>query len=415
MGGKSKQNHFRRIMPEALVDARVAMFDSETADSVLGKDPLDGKKVDFVIDAIDNVPTKVELLKRCVLGGIPTITVTGAGAKADPTRLRVTSLGGSGSSRGDKLAKSVRHKLGRALRESAGPSSEAAAAAALLPAVVSDESPRCGLVDVGEEEEEEEENGGDSIAALRSRVGDGHPLIAAAMEEFRTVPGFRVRALPVLGPTPAAAGLAAAAFVLRHLAGQPLVPAPPEPRSAPHYQVLLDRLIEREEVSMRRGRGGGGGEGGGGGGGGGGAGGEGGGGRGGDEEEQRGQVMISVDVDDVAFLVREVWRGVSAVELCRDASSSSMPSVPGGECGLATATSRLTLCRWKQERGEKNYAAVAAAAASVDNLVLLTFEEAEAHERGELIGKLDLGVVERIERALERVRREFCGPTEMTA
>lgn len=125
--------------------------------------------------------------------------------------------------------------------------------------------------------------------------------------------------------------------------------------------------------------------------------------------------MISVDVDDVAFLVREVWRGVSAVELCRDASSSSMPSVPGGECGLATATSRLTLCRWKQERGEKNYAAVAAAAASVDNLVLLTFEEAEAHERGELIGKLDLGVVERIERALERVRREFCGPTEMTA
>ena len=54
-------------------------------------------------------------------------------------------------------------------------------------------------------------------------------------------------------------------------------------------------------------------------------------------------------------------------------------------------------------------------AATVDNLVLLTFAEAEAHERGELVGRLDSGVVERIERALERVRREFCGPTEMTA
>ena len=82
------------------------------------------------------------------------------------------------------------------------------AAAAALPAVISDESPWCGLVVVGEDEQEDPSA---SIAALRSRVGDGHPLIAAAMEEFRAVPGFRVRALPVLGPTPAAAGLAAAA------------------------------------------------------------------------------------------------------------------------------------------------------------------------------------------------------------
>jgi tRNA A37 threonylcarbamoyladenosine dehydratase len=395
-------------MPEARVDARVAMFDSQTADSVLGPDPLDGKKVDFVIDAIDNVPTKVELLKRCVLGGVATITVTGAGAKADPTRLRVTSLGGSGSSRGDKLAKAVRHRLGRALREEGKKEGAAAAAAALeaaaaaLPAVISDEIPRCGLVDVGEEGgEEETENAGESIAALRSRVGEGHPLIAAAMEEFRAVPGFRVRALPVLGPAPAAAGLAAAAFVLCHLAGQPLVPAPPEPRSAPHYQVLLDRLAEREEVlAAGAGRSGGG---------------------------ERGRASTpAVDVDDVAFLVREVWRGVSAVELCSSSSSSSsssslsssnVPSVPGGECGLATATAKLTLCRWKQQQQQQQRGGGSSccSSASVDNLVLLTFEEAEAHERGELVPKLDTGVAERIERALERVRREFCGPTKMTA
>jgi len=377
-------------MPEALVDARVAMFDSETADSVLGEDPLDNKKVDFVVDAIDNVPTKVELLRRCVLLKIPTITVTGAGAKADPTRLRVTSLGGSGSSRGDKLAKSVRHKLGRALREESNdPSLEAAAA--LLPAVISDESPWCGLVDVGEEEESEEQ--AESIAALRARVGEGHPAIAAAMEEFRAVPGFRVRALPVLGPTPAAAGLAAAAFVLCHLAGRPFVPAPPEPRSAPHYQVLLDRLIEREEVlamrGERRNEGG--------------------------KEVEIEKVKISADVDDVVFLVREVWRGVSAVELCSVDPSSSLPLVPGGECGLATATSKLTLCRWEQQQGKNEKEGKREKGASVDNLVLLTFAEAEAHERGELVPQLERGTVERIERALERVRREFCGPTEMSA
>ena len=413
-------------MPEAQVDARVAMFDSQTADSVLGPDPCDGKRVDFVIDAIDNVPTKVELLRRCVVGGVPAITATGAGAKADPTRLRVTSLGGSGSSRGDKLARSVRHKLGRALREmemekkgegeeggkegggglggGGGGSLEAAAAA--LPAVISDESPWCGLVDVGEDEKEDPSA---SIAALRSRVGDGHPLIAAAMEEFRAVPGFRVRALPVLGPTPAAAGLAAAAFVLCHLAGQPLLPAPPEPRSAPHYQVLLDRLVEREEaLAGERGGRSHGGE--------------------GEGEEKATRALVTADVDDVAFLVREVWRGVSAVELCsssQDPSSSSssrMPSVPGGECGLATATSRLTLCRWgqqqqqqEQEEGGSSPSSSPPPPASVDNLVLLTFAEAELHERGELVSKLDARVVERIERALERVRREFCGPTEMTA
>ena len=176
------------------------------------------------------------------------------------------------------------------------------------------------------------------------------------------------------------------AFVLCHLAGQPPVPCPPEPRSAPHYQVLLDRLVEREEVLAS-------------------AGGEG----------EREGALVTADVDDVAFLVREVWRGVSAVELCSISSSSSkLPSVPGGECGLATATSKLTLCRWRREQQRQEQGSTSSSspspspsAASVDNLVLLTFAEAEAHERGELIGKLDKGVAERIERALERVRREF--------
>jgi tRNA threonylcarbamoyladenosine dehydratase len=49
--------HFERIFPEASVEARVAMFSQETEESILGADP----KPDMVLDAIDNLETKVRI------------------------------------------------------------------------------------------------------------------------------------------------------------------------------------------------------------------------------------------------------------------------------------------------------------------------------------------------------------------
>lgn len=50
----------------------------------------------------------------------------------------------------------------------------------------------------------------------------------------QVVPNFRIRTIPVLGTTPAIFGLAAAAYVLCQLAGQPFV-------SEPHFRVQVDR------------------------------------------------------------------------------------------------------------------------------------------------------------------------------
>jgi tRNA A37 threonylcarbamoyladenosine dehydratase len=45
-----------------------------------------------VLDCIDDVNTKAELLAYCVKNKIKVLTSMGAGGKADPTRLRISAL-----------------------------------------------------------------------------------------------------------------------------------------------------------------------------------------------------------------------------------------------------------------------------------------------------------------------------------
>ncbi len=49
----AEQEHFQTIFPEAHVDARVSMYTVEAEDDLLSGDP------DYVLDAIDNIETKV--------------------------------------------------------------------------------------------------------------------------------------------------------------------------------------------------------------------------------------------------------------------------------------------------------------------------------------------------------------------
>ena len=67
------QEHFEGIVPEAEVDARVAMYSEEAEDELLQGSP------DFVLDAIDNIDTKVALLAACKRRGIPVLCAAGAG------------------------------------------------------------------------------------------------------------------------------------------------------------------------------------------------------------------------------------------------------------------------------------------------------------------------------------------------
>jgi len=94
----------RAIHPEAWVDPVQAFYDATTSGALLTPRP------DFVIDAIDNVTSKVLLLETCLKEGIPVISITGAGARLDPTQVRVDDLS---RTKVDPLARIIRKELAK--------------------------------------------------------------------------------------------------------------------------------------------------------------------------------------------------------------------------------------------------------------------------------------------------------------
>lgn len=298
------EKYFRRILPEASVEAMNIMYRREVEEDVLGGSP------DFVVDAIDNIDTKIELLAACKARGLPVLAVAGAGAKADPTRLRFVDIAESCS---DPLARSVRTRLRKLHGISSG-----------IPVLMSTERPRCGLVDSGESAEE--------------------------LLQYQVVPNFRIRTIPVLGTTPSAFGMAAAGYVLCELAGQGIDPYPILRRSEKSMETQYHRLENRL----------------------------------GKEPE--------VDLAEVEVLVREIWRGESA----RATEVSPLK-------GLTKSIGNLHLTVWNPALG-----------ATVDNLVLLTSDEADAHDRlvaqpGGLraLQRDEPEYVAKVERRLQRARRDF--------
>lgn len=71
-------------------------------------DDVDLSQYDYVIDCIDTVTAKIELIKRCYALHIPIISCMGAANKMDPTAFRVTDIN---KTQMDPLAKIIRKKL----------------------------------------------------------------------------------------------------------------------------------------------------------------------------------------------------------------------------------------------------------------------------------------------------------------
>lgn len=88
--GKSKVETMKArildINPKAIVTTYQELYTSESADRLLSDD------YDYVIDAIDMVTSKLDLVERCKKRNIPIISAMGAGNKLDPTRLEVTDI-----------------------------------------------------------------------------------------------------------------------------------------------------------------------------------------------------------------------------------------------------------------------------------------------------------------------------------
>ena len=158
----------RDINPDITLDMREEFFHAETADSLLAP-PLD-----FVIDAIDSLGPKCELLAQCVERGIPVISAMGAAARTDASALR---QGVIWETEGCPLARKVRHDLRKR------------GVTAPIPVIYSTEPPR------------------DTFA----------PESLGEQSEEYFSRGRRRRVLPSMGMLPGIVGLMAANYVVAQL------------------------------------------------------------------------------------------------------------------------------------------------------------------------------------------------------
>ena len=74
------------VNPDCKVTAHRMFFTPETADAI------DFTLYDYVVDAIDTVSGKLEIIVRCQHAGVPVISCMGAGNKLDPTAFEVTDI-----------------------------------------------------------------------------------------------------------------------------------------------------------------------------------------------------------------------------------------------------------------------------------------------------------------------------------
>ncbi|KAJ8471888.1 hypothetical protein OPV22_026231 [Ensete ventricosum] len=299
------QKHFAAIFPECIVEARVQLYDPSSEEEILSGHP------DFVLDCIDNIDTKmmsyvtkvahrkiwlkndrrkeddplVALLAACVRRGLKVLSAMGAGARADPTRIRVADLR---ESTNDPLSRVVRYRLRKDHGIEGG-----------IPVVFSLEKPKVKLL------------------PFKSVTGEEENP-----SDYQIVPGFRVRIIPVLGTIPAIFGQVMASYVVTQLSGLHVQTEPVVNLDIDHYQILHNRLLEHEEIIYGS------------------------------------ATQVMVDVEEVMYIVKELWHGRSARDQSKDVGRKMWRSV-----------NELMLVRWDKSKP-----------ATISNLILLKLNEVDAHE-----------------------------------
>ena len=237
------------ITPWVHFDLQNQLFSPSAADTLLGE--WEGRKPDFIVDAIDNIDSKVSLLSYCHKNQLPVISSMGAGCKSDPTRI---FIGDISSSTEDPLSRSTRRRL------RASPHNITSG----IPVIYSTEKPGPGKAQLLPLPEEE---------FLKGNVGD-----------LGVLPDFRVRILPVLGTMPAIFGLSAANYIILQIAGYPIEYVPAKGREK-MYDTILAQLQGAEEKLARATTPG---------------------------EDAQG-LKLGVTAADVGYVVEEVFRGKSVV------------------------------------------------------------------------------------------------------
>jgi molybdopterin/thiamine biosynthesis adenylyltransferase len=188
--------------PECVVESVEALFNYESAQELIA-----AFKPDWVVDAIDNLATKADLLAFCHENGIKVVCACGSAAKCDPTRIRISTVENSSE---DPLARAIRQRL----RTRRGLSNTG------IPVVYSVERTTRGLLPLKDFQED-------------------NP------KDFQTLDKFRVRILPVIAPLPSIMGNAIASYLLCHLAGQPFSPLTTAPATSASHRKKLWNFVRR--------------------------------------------------------------------------------------------------------------------------------------------------------------------------
>ena len=179
------KNHMLEVAPWCEIDAINELWELKDAERLL----FGNGRPDMVVDCIDNIDTKVDLLAFLHENNIDMISSMGASTKSDPTRINVGDISVTEE---DPLARVVRRKLKRK------------GVVTGVPVVFSAEKPdprKAKLLPLPDEEYEKGKVG--ELSALRD---------------------FRVRILPVLGTMPAIFGLTIVTYILTKVSGYPMNP-----------------------------------------------------------------------------------------------------------------------------------------------------------------------------------------------
>lgn len=277
-----------------------------------------GRKPDYVVDAIDNIDSKVALLRYCHMQGLKVVSSMGAGCKSDPSRIFVGDISASTE---DPLSRSTRRRL-RAAGISTG-----------IPVVYSTEKPGQGKAELLPLPEEEFNKG--------------------SVNELSVLPDFRARILPVLGTMPAIFGQTVANFVIMEITGYPHEISEGKARDK-LYDNMLATLQGSEERLYRRLHY-----------------------KNAADAAAAGALAqglkISVTKDDVGYLVDEIYRGKSVISGVPTRLAlvrwRKPPSDYSQDVGRAAGADLPPLDGQKSVR------------LSLNELVCMTREEALAHER----------------------------------
>lgn len=211
------RKRLEQITPWVHFDCRNELFSASSAESQLSS--FNGQAPDYVIDAIDNIESKVDLLKYCHDHKIPVISSMGAGCKSDPTRV---NIGDISQSTDDPLSRSTRRRL-RMLGIKEG-----------IPVVFSSEKPGPGKAELLPLSQEE---------FAKGNVG-----------ELGVLKDFRVRILPVLGTMPAVFGLCVANHIMLEIGGYPHDYLVSKSRDKMYDSILTNLQGQEEKLARAMGK-----------------------------------------------------------------------------------------------------------------------------------------------------------------